>query len=401
MFRKNTRLWCAAGTGSGTRGTNFPSTAPPQTTLATGKSSNYNPMMGESSRTTKFVPTAADVLAQTKAETGQDLIISTKLPVRKEDGTFTTPATTTGTASSGGQMQNLMKTRNDLVGGTMDQSLMEKSKALPEVNLTVEKFRPASTEAKLAFNVNEHPLLCDIDLHQDAVMYGRTPEEFIKNVEEVKKLIINHSRWEKNDNKYYWGTRIAQFGCLVTLFDILRNSYATQVLRSGLSDYLAVSTEEIASLKIRRDEDFRMLKQEWNINPPDFSIVQGNIGGNTGARGTQQEAKLRAGTGGAVTEADTVRSTPVVLQHPMDTSKREDTLLQKQSGKVSEALEMMGAESYATQLYYSNSPTAIPALKAARRVLMPQAEDFTSIVKEEILEHQRYKADQLQHPDKR
>ena len=254
------------------------------------------------------------------------------------------------------------------------------SKAVVRPPIEIEKGAPAPSATNVMkatvagvhqpFNPEEHFLLADLDMTKDAVLFGQDREVFFENVKKMKQVVITYHRWERSDNYYYYWTKLVQVGCVCALIDIIRNTHAKLTFRDSLDNFLEISQQDIEELAEKRQQAYTKLIKEFELNPPTFDRIRNKV------------------------------VEPAIRNHPMDTLRKEESKVQSESDRVHEALESMGLDPHSQQLSYSSSPTTIPALKAARRILMPQVEDYTSIVKEEILEHRRHKSAQLQFPGK-
>lgn len=249
------------------------------------------------------------------------------------------------------------------------------------------------------FNADEHVLLVDLDPAKDAVLFGTGREEFYQNVKAMKEVIVTYHRWEHRDNYYKWATRLLQFGCVAVLYDIMNNTKAKTLFRCSIDDYLSLSHADVEALDAKRAMDFAAARKTLAESPPNFGSV-------TAARAAEKATGRNANPAAAA-------AVPAA-RHPMDTLGREAARAKREADDVTATFRVMrasggqpggavgangsAAESEAVFSRFASSPTSVSALKQLRRVLLPQTDDYTSIVKEEILEYRTAKAAQLVHP---
>jgi len=228
-----------------------------------------------------------------------------------------------------------------------------------------EKLRALATGR---YDPGSHFLMLDLDFERDSLIFGTTREEFYENVEKMKKVIIEYHRWERNDNFYLWGTRIAQVFTAFFVYDAWEQERFKLLLASSLDNTKHAHEEELEGIEQRRIQALQRALVELEVRPPNFDDLLA-------------EKKLVE----ARTEAEEKQA---FKAHPMDT-------LEQDRSKHEEAVAQRRA-----LVTHAISPTSVPAIKNLRRVLMPQTNDWTVVVREEMLEYKEAKTKVMTIPDR-
>jgi hypothetical protein len=205
-------------------------------------------------------------------------------------------------------------------------------------------------------SIDEHFLLADLDFEQDAIVYGKSREEFEANVNKVKRLVIEFQRWEASETYYKWSTRIVQAFVIYVLYDIWEQHRLKTLLCTSLPNFQQFHEERLSSLATVRKQAVDVAVALFQRTPPNFSHSNGD--------------KANAAA---------------VKSHPMDTTNTEAEkrrLMTAVTGSATHELE----------------PTSDPCFRAVRRVLLPQSGDYVSLVREQMLDYQKKKYNDLNFP---
>lgn len=332
----------------------------------------------------------------------------------------------------------------------------------------------------------EHFLLVDLDFEKDSILFGDTREEFERNVNIMKKVIVAYQRWERSDNFYYYATLILKLLTIWVLMECMHQYYELHLLATHYAIFTEVTEEEIHDLATKRERDFREAEEELARHPPNFtSTMRAIIAERERIRAAEADKKkttsesvaqtttstssspsVAEGTAEALSSNSVVQrvmggsgpsapgqenlqdakdlkdvslspnnSIPVSefyakhgTRHPMDTTGEKATLelkkkqeretemsrlQQKRKEEVSLKVKIQGMWKWcwhrASSLYlpltkeelaqfsYAASPTSIDAVRRLRRILLPRSEDYTQIVREEMLAYKEEKNKALQH----
>lgn len=276
-----------------------------------------------------------------------------------------------------------------------------------------------------------HTLLADLDFEKDSLLFGRTRDEFIHNVETLKRVILNYEKWERTDNFYRYGTIFMQFSCVWLLVDCLQTHSRFQLLRDHFDDFVEATEEEIVLLQTKRAHDRELARQEFALNTPNFdSVIDQIVVERRRQESGEEEAKQKelvshpmdttkeALTLRAQSEEQRRRDMRIFLDHSEDEMEKEKK--QKSSsqggwkkflfgwasssnahrgdddGKKNEDPKSLSPTATTTtkrplitaedvvRYSYAAAPTSIATVRALRRVLLPRSDDFTQIVREEM-----------------
>lgn len=217
------------------------------------------------------------------------------------------------------------------------------------------------------FDPTEHFLLADLDHDKDSLMFGETREEFYENVEKMKRVIIEYTRWERSDNFYLYATRLCQVIVAWMLYDTwVQESRKTQ-LASSLDNYRAAHVEDLAGIEERRHAAMARAILELEVRPPNFADLV--------ARRNELEK-------------DAGRSKRYVA-NPMDTMDQER---EKHAASVEQQERL---------IKYALNPTSIPAVRNLRRIVLPQSGDWAALVREDMLAYRNAKDAKLRFPGRK
>ena len=136
------------------------------------------------------------------------------------------------------------------------ETFIDQFSTAPNYKHSVSGHLPAITGG-LAFNPNDHPLLCDLDEERDAVMYGRG-KEFLENIKRVRVLLLDYHKWELSEKWYRGATLVVQLWVAILLYFIWYMTTLCELLMSSFDTYEAHIEEEIRSMGAKRDESKRL-----------------------------------------------------------------------------------------------------------------------------------------------
>ena len=280
------------------------------------------------------------------------------------------------------------------------------------------------------YSVNEHSLFADLDYDRDWVLLGNTPEEFEKNIVRLQKLVSQYRKWERVDNRYWYGMWFFRIAALFSTIECTHLIMQMRTLQAGYEDFSECIAEDIALVASRRKADLALALLDLETNPPDFTPVVDAL----------QKEKKRREEAVPVDPNQPIFRNGRLLNHPMDTSFIEATNAMKEEETKNRQLSLLAAnvredknkdvtsrsflgksfgglfgrlsttsggtssatapatdisrlsESDLAAYSYAVAPTSIDAVRTTRRMLLPRADDMFTIVKEEML---KYKADKL------
>lgn len=326
---------------------------------------------------------------------------------------------------------------------------------------------------------NDHFLLVDLDFEKDSLLFGSSREEFTKNVDKLKEVILQYNRWERTDNAYRYGTMFMKFATAWLLVDCLQTYLRFKVLRDSLDEFIVMTNETIESLKQKRLIDYEIAAKELEINPPNFAPVVATIveerrrvreeaatkerEAQEAAAATQQaldalrgvslpstdaaaEASSLFGTDVLALPAVSANATPAArssaktlsdedrrLSHPMDTTheakvkafleaderrKAMSQFAKKELDEAGRSKERRSAFGFVASYFrgkdarvetsdgvlveplsqadfvhfsYAAAPTSIATVRSVRRILLPRSDDYTQIVREEMVAYKKQK----------
>jgi hypothetical protein len=276
-----------------------------------------------------------------------------------------------------------------------------------------------NVRAKLAamqgstMSMNEHFLLCDLDFDRDAMLFGHTREEFESNAKKLQEVIVAYQRWERTDNFFRLGIWALRGAFLYLIIDIAHALTNIKMLEGFVDDFAAAVGEDIERLDAARHEACQKAVEAIRLNPPNFQDVLRKI---------EEECAERQRGGREVTASpmDTTSEQLFIeqrkdmeRQHQMERfidsegpEHRPTTAPGSTLGSVTRrvlgwALSGATAQKATTSkelgrvdlstLSFSAAPTSIDTVRAVRRILLPQSQDYTRIVHAEIVEYKREK----------
>jgi hypothetical protein len=198
-------------------------------------------------------------------------------------------------------------------------------------------------------------------------MFGTTTEEFEQNVQRMKTIVSTYTKWERWDKFYMYATRVVQFGCAVVGFMLWEATCEKNLLRTAAEDYAAQHQGVVKNIAEGRQQSIEYLLADMKMNPPQILPPSG-----------EKYAEFKKIS---QNEAD-------IKRHPMDTRpieewEREKEGLMLQQAAQRDALMNTGDSEF---------------MKRARRIILPMTDDWTAVVKEEIVEYQKSKMEYLNFP---
>lgn len=219
------------------------------------------------------------------------------------------------------------------------------------------------------YDPNDHFLLMDLDIDRDSALFGTTREEFYENIEKLKRVIIEYHRWERQDTFYKYGTYIVKALTIFFIYDSWEQERVKSLLAGSLENFTKAHEDTLATLESRRMLALERAVLELEVRPPNFDELTKERNALVEKTLDERKAAFKA--------------------HPMDTLGQEkakfDVEVERKDALVQCAL----------------SPTSVPAVRNLRRVLLPQTDDWTVVVREEMLEYKTAKITALQYPDKK
>lgn len=271
----------------------------------------------------------------------------------------------------------------------------------------------------------EHFLLADLDYDKDAILFGRTREEFERNVIKLKEVIIAYNKWERTDNFYYYGSIAVKLATLWVLIECVQQYYDLQLFSSNCAMFVAAMEAEISELEARRRDDLRRAAAQLKHTKPNFQPVLAAIVSEKRAWNEEKKreddahlvAALHSSDGGETANPSALDSPK---HHPMDTTREE--AMKAAVARQQEKREMLRlhnstvtAENYSlvrtlwhkicgskvdptplqhedfARFSYAASPTNVEAVRLIRRILVPKSEDYTQVVREEMQQYKQEK----------
>jgi hypothetical protein len=218
------------------------------------------------------------------------------------------------------------------------------------------------------YDPGSHFLMLDLDFEKDSLIFGTTRDEFYENVDKMKRVIVEYHRWERNDNFYMYGTRLLQFMTAFFIYDSWEQERFKILLASSFDNFKEAHEEEVEGIEQRRIQALERAVVELEVRPPNFIDLVA-------------ERKR-------VEEQTDEEALKQFKAHPMDTLQREKAAFEEDVARQRALIRN------------AISPTSVPAVKNLRRVLMPQANDWTVVVREEMLEYKLAKASAMTVPDR-
>lgn len=256
----------------------------------------------------------------------------------------------------------------------------------------------------------EHFLLVDLDFDKDAVLFGNTRAEFEANVTKLKKVILQYNRWERTDNFYYYSTILLKLLTVWVLMECLHQVYELRLLSTYYELFEEMTRCEIDNLESSRRQCYEQARAELSHNTPTFIPVLNAI----------QEEKRRVAEASLASakQQELPPDSPLRERefHPMDTTGEEEFNKRKATEEQTRELRRLQQsaanehrftwrsiwhfffpkkydllkEDFA-QFSYAASPTSIGSVKNVRRILLPRSEDYTQVVREEMLRYRQEK----------
>lgn len=213
-----------------------------------------------------------------------------------------------------------------------------------------------------------------------------------------------------------------------------------RALEGGFEDFQTCILEDIAALTTKRTSDFATADFEVRANKPDYSSVIAAIRSEM-----KEQAKEEKPTDGTMH----IRKDGLVLNHPLDTSghavfkvkteeaerarqmsilNHHDDVESQADGAIAglesrsliggifsalfksqkkEIIKVAGDDSSSdmgiaradlANFSYAVSPTSIESVRAVRRIVLPRADDFVSVVREEMLAYKNQKFAAMKFP---
>lgn len=285
------------------------------------------------------------------------------------------------------------------------------------------------------YSVKEHSLFADLDFDRDWVLLGTNPEDFEKNLVRLQKLVTQYRKWERKDNRYYYGVLLLRALVALTIIDITNWTYQIYALQAGFDDFQQSVEDSIANMVARRQADMAMALVDLQANPPDFAPV---VAALLKERQAKAEVAAAPAAGAAVVDAYKPQFDKLgrIVNHPMDTSFVEQTRIASEdeqrtrqlsllatsvrddqtkmlpswsltraiqglftgdknsksgSGQATAAAPLLSSDDVAS-FSYAVAPTSIESARGIRRILLPRNDDMVTVVQESML---RYKAEKF------
>ncbi|KAF8279578.1 hypothetical protein TcBrA4_0101120 [Trypanosoma cruzi] len=116
----------------------------------------------------------------------------------------------------------------------------------------------------------EHFLLLDLDFERDAMIFGNTREEFEENVTKLKEVISKYTRWERNDNFYYYGIIALKALTAWVLMECVQQHYELKLLAGHYEDFVEAMEETVSGIEENLQRDMRRAREELQSHRPDF-----------------------------------------------------------------------------------------------------------------------------------
>jgi hypothetical protein len=263
---------------------------------------------------------------------------------------------------------------------TLDRAKLKTQGAPPKKDLVTSAKHLMFTER----NADDHFLLMDLDVEKDAALFGADRELFYANVAQMKRVVVEYQRWERRDEFYTYATRALQAVSVALVYDCWEQRRHKAVLAASLGNFAECHEEDLATLAAKRAADVAKAVEDLRESPPDFRHV---VAADADRRRLEAERKQRladAVVGGGGAAAAAADAKPV--DHPLDTKRQDE-------GKRKDV-----EERNVTALALAAAPTSVASVKALRRILLPQSDDWTSVVKARIAAYQKEKFRELDFP---
>ena len=224
--------------------------------------------------------------------------------------------------------------------------------------------------AARSIDPDEHFLLADLDPDKDALIFGETREEFYRNVDKTKKIVLRHQRWQIGEKHYRWATWILKFLSFFVVFDNFRTMANKETLANSV-DMFRTYIEEVAihDISHQREKAFERAIEHLHHEPPDFAPIIAAQQKEAEAKRSASDKKKGSHNNGLS------RSTK---RHPMDTTGHAAALMQER--------EKRGFGDSGV------SPLNIESVRIMRRIVLPQSADWHAVVMEQMHEHRQQKA---------
>lgn len=259
---------------------------------------------------------------------------------------------------------------------------------------------------------DEHFLLADLDFDRDSILFGNTREEFERNVTRLKNVITTYNKWERTDNFYYYSTWVLRLLTLYMVMECIQQYYELYIFSQNYELFAEVLEGEIGTLQEAREKDIERTVEELKRNKPDFVPVVTAITTEKERVQRKRSAESSDQKQQQAHPMDTTGEASYMAQKLREEQRHEMERLQNNVTKgtgiggvvralVDKVRRLRGGASTTLRdedyvLYsYAASPTSVETLKNIRRALLPRSEDYTQIVREEML---RYKLKREEKP---
>ncbi|CCW63701.1 unnamed protein product [Phytomonas sp. EM1] len=309
-----------------------------------------------------------------------------------------------------------------------DENDMSVDNHLTQKQLTKKRIEFMKSFQGSVVSQRQHFLLADLDFEKDSILFGNTREEFERNVGLLKKAILTYTKWERTDNLYYYATLFLKILTAWIAMECLQQYYELHQLAANLETFIAVSNAEVERLEEARRHDLECVAMQLQYDKPDFSALVAAIRAEKrrmNAAETQVPLPSKAqdesacfnectpsclsiskgndsagsvgrtaGAAGQAREQD--ESLVQEVKYPPEKSHRVErfhslrAIWRRFLGVGDFGSEPLSRDDFVRYSYVAN-PTSIEALRGIRRKLLPRSEDYTQIVREEMLQYKRDK----------
>ncbi|CCW69361.1 unnamed protein product [Phytomonas sp. Hart1] len=252
-------------------------------------------------------------------------------------------------------------------------------------------------------SLNQHFLLADLDFDRDRLILGPTREDFEHNLGLLQNAILSYAKWERTDNIYYYCSLFLKILTAWTVMECFQQYYELHQLSHHLDDFIAVSQTEMEELAEGRRRDFAVAVRELRQNKIDFRPLLDAILTEK-RRILPPNARIQAGNaemGGNSSDLNLFEEKDGNFASHKVQNRSEETCRGREflwigaiwrllrRGENGESAPV-SREDFARFSYAANLGT-LETLRAIRRILLPKSEDYTQIVREEMMEYKRDK----------
>lgn len=257
-------------------------------------------------------------------------------------------------------------------------------------------------------NVDEHPLLADLDMDKDAHVFGNDPQTFYENVEKMKNVIVAYTKWERDDNRYKVARWII-WGCICyVVVDLYTVTKQNAFLQRSYPNFLIATSETLDEIPRKRARDFARVVELLDLHPPNFDeVVATQRKESSAATKSMEDSPMDTAHQAAKERSEKEKEmrrlmeklgsvAPVTRAVSVDDGQQD-----KPKWRFWGKAETKAANSESKRVHrysYATNPVNIATVRQVRRIVLPESEDYSRIVQESMVEYAAQKYNLLKFP---